>query len=50
MEDKRSREIQEFKQFLRESREKPDLDRYAQELFGERGISTCPHIMKPSKT
>lgn len=36
MEDKRSREIQEFKKFLRESREKPDLDRYAQELFGER--------------
>ena len=36
MEDKRSREILEFKKFLRESREKPDLDRYAQELFGER--------------
>lgn len=36
MEDKRSREIQEFRQFLRESREKPDLDRYAQKLFGER--------------
>ena len=36
MEDKRSREMQEFKKFLRESREKPDLDRYAQELFGER--------------
>ena len=36
MEDKRSREILEFKKFLRESREKPDLDRYAQKLFGER--------------
>lgn len=36
MDEKQDREILEFKQFLQESREKPDLDRYAHELFGER--------------